>query len=140
PRESAALTTLVGNLLSEPHRDDVNRLAGLGVRYVVVPGPAATGDITALDGLAGLTRASTDVEELAGWQLSRSAAPAPPGSARVDSATGVTSSGQPSFIAANRTWWLTGQAAAWVFALVLAAPSLTRRDGISRLAAVGVEP
>ena len=68
-QEPAALTSLVASLLSQPGRGDVARLAARGIRYVVLPTPTAQGDVAVLDRLPGLTRASTDVTQLVGWQV-----------------------------------------------------------------------
>ncbi len=63
------LTGLVTDLLSEGQPEDVTRLADYGIAYVVLPSPADTDQIAQLDGLPGLTRASTNTRQLAGWQV-----------------------------------------------------------------------
>jgi hypothetical protein len=125
--ESTALTRVVGDLLSQPQPGDVRTLARMGVSYLVLPSPADPADVAALDAVPGLTRASTDLSELDGWQL-----PAGTGSRVPDGLTATLSAGQPHYLSANRPWWLAGEAAAWVVALVLAAPAISNRAGIVR--------
>jgi hypothetical protein len=45
------------------------KLADYGIAYVVLPSPSDTDQIAELDNLAGLTRASTNARQLAGWQV-----------------------------------------------------------------------
>ena len=63
------LTELLRTLLSHAEPDDVSQLADLGVEYVVLPQPADPAFVAALDGTVGLSRASTTVQRLVGWQL-----------------------------------------------------------------------
>jgi hypothetical protein len=128
--EPTAVTAVVGDLLSQPRLADVRRLARLGVSYVLIPAPAAAGDVAALDGLPGLTRASTDLAVLDGWRV---VGPAGAGGAvHADGSSTATSAGQPELLSAHRPWWLGGQCAAWLVALVLAGPAIERRTGIAR--------
>ncbi|MEP6667221.1 MAG: hypothetical protein ABJA81_12305, partial [Nocardioidaceae bacterium] len=67
--ESTGLTALVTSLLSDGRPEDLMMLADYGIAYVVLPVPADTDQIAELDSLAGLTRASTEARQLAGWQV-----------------------------------------------------------------------
>jgi GT2 family glycosyltransferase len=70
---STALDTLISDLLSEGQPSDADRLADFGIGYVMLPSPADPDLVTALDGLPGLTRASTDPSQVVGWQLDQPA-------------------------------------------------------------------
>lgn len=75
---SAALDDLVARLLSDARPSDVARLADFGIGYVVLPVPVDPGLEAELDGLGGLSRASSDVTRSLAWQLD-----APTGLARL---------------------------------------------------------
>ncbi len=86
PATSSALTALVTDLVSEATPEDVTRLADLGIAYVVLPAPYDTEQVAQLDGLAGLSRASTNSRQLAGWQVNL-----PTGLVRLEPADGTAS-------------------------------------------------
>jgi GT2 family glycosyltransferase len=69
PAVSSGLTDLVTDLVSEATPHDVTRLADYGIGFVVMPAPFDTDQVAQLDGLPGLTRASTNPRQLPGWQL-----------------------------------------------------------------------
>jgi hypothetical protein len=125
--ESTALTVVVGDLLSQPQPGDVRTLAAMGVAYLVLPRPTVAADVAALDAVPGLTRASTDLSELDGWQV-----PAPPPSRGGDRSAAAVFADQPGYLSDHRTWWLAGQGASWVVAVILAAPAISTRSGIVR--------
>lgn len=112
---SPELDALLGNVLSEGRPDDIAGLDALGVRYLVMPAPADPSLVAALDGLPGLTRASTDVDALVGWQIVDSDGPV-----AQDSADG-------------RVWWLVAEGVVLLVVVVLAAPSARRREGIAEV-------
>ena len=93
PEPSDKLTSLVTDLVSEATPEDVSRLADLGIAYVAVPAPYDTDQVAQLDGLPGLTRASTNPRLLAGWQVNL-----PTGLVRVEEANG-----SPAEVAAGAT-------------------------------------
>jgi GT2 family glycosyltransferase len=126
-QDSAALTSLVGSLLSQPGPDDVVRLTALRIRYVVLPAPTAQGDVAVLDRLPGLTRASTDVTQLVGWQVPR-AHSRKVGRQAQARASAASAEQQPAWLARHRPQWLAGEAVVWLVTLILAAPSLNRRN------------
>lgn len=86
PGPSDALTGLVTDLVSEPTPEDVTGLADLGIAYVVMPAPYDTDQVARLDGLPGLSRASTNPRQLAGWQVNL-----PTGLVRVEAGDGPAS-------------------------------------------------
>ena len=69
PDSEPELTDVLRRLLSQAGPEDVSALADLGIEYVVLPQPADADFVAALDGTLGLSRASTTVERLVGWQL-----------------------------------------------------------------------
>jgi GT2 family glycosyltransferase len=106
PRQ-ARLTTLVGELATEPTLDQVERLSRFGVGYLYLPPPAPPGLVGELDAVSGLVPASAPLPGARGWELEVA-----PGTEAVP----------PS----PRPWHtalLALQALALVVALVLAAPS-----------------
>ncbi len=109
-KESPELTALVADLISQGRPADIARLAQFAVGYVVVPRPYDDAVVAELDAIPGLSRASTNARQLAGWQ--------------VDAPTAL----DREVVSAEdaRGWWLVGQACAWVLALVLAAPGARR--------------
>ncbi|MBA2773595.1 MAG: glycosyltransferase family 2 protein [Nocardioidaceae bacterium] len=108
--ESPKLTALVADLISQGRPADIARLADFAVAYVVLPRPHDAAVVAEIDAIPGLSRASTNARQLAGWQVD-----APTGLDReVRSADG------------SRRWWLVGQGCAWLLALVLAAPGARR--------------
>lgn len=93
-----AVTDLVKDLVSEAAPDDVSRLADLGIAYVVLPAPYDTDQVAQLDGLPGLSRASTNSRQLAGWQVDL-----PTGLVRVQNAdTSVRSSAAGATVLASQ--------------------------------------
>ncbi len=130
PQESIRLGRLVADLLSEADPADVGRLATFGISYVVLAGPAPRTDVAMLDGLPGLTRASTDANRLAGWQVPASATTPVRVILARSAAVAESVTAQPSLVSAHRGVWLGAQAVAWFVALVAAAPSLARGGDI----------
>jgi GT2 family glycosyltransferase len=126
-QESSALTSLVGSLLSEPGPGDVSRLAARGIRYIVLPTPTAQGYVAVLDRLPRLTRASTDVTQLVGWQVP-TAHTRRVGRQALAQASAASAEQQPVWLARHRPQWLAGEALVWLVTLILAAPSLNRSD------------
>jgi GT2 family glycosyltransferase len=95
---TSPLGDLVADVVSEGRAADTDRLADFGIGFVMAPTPADPGLVAALDGLPGLTKASTDPEQVVGWRLDQ-----PSGFARVydpdargDGQTVSTSSGSGS--------------------------------------------
>lgn len=66
---SAALDRLIADTLSEGQLDDTRRLAAFGIQYVMLPSPADADLVSALDGLPGMSRASTDPDQVVGWRV-----------------------------------------------------------------------
>jgi GT2 family glycosyltransferase len=66
---AAALDDLVADVVSEGRSADADRLADFGIGFVMAPAPADPGLVASLDGLPGLTKASTDPAEVVGWRL-----------------------------------------------------------------------
>lgn len=107
--EQEPLTRLVGALAASPDGTDVDRLAGLGVRFVYAPPPVDSQLAGNLDVTDGLERASAPAPGSRGWQL------AGPG----------TGPERP-----ERVWysaWVGLQCLAVVIVLVLAAPTRRRQ-------------
>ncbi|MGI8578739.1 MAG: glycosyltransferase [Nocardioidaceae bacterium] len=125
-KPSAGLTNRVTNLLVEGSGHDLSRLSGLSIGYIVLPTPANQDLVARLDGLPGLTRASTSASVMSGWQV---------GAASAVSAARPT----PHPVDAHRKWWLIGQLVAWLIVAVLAAPALDRRLGLKLDRAPGVQ-
>lgn len=117
-KPSTALTNVVATLLTAGTSRDLDRLADLSISYIVLPTPANPDLVAELDGLPGLTRASTPAPVMSGWQVSSSAAGQGAGPAA------------PHPVDQHRGWWLIGQLLAWLIVGVLAAPSLDRRLGL----------
>jgi hypothetical protein len=63
------LDDLIADILSEGQPADADRLAAFGIGFVMLPNPADPDLVTALDGLPGLMRASTDPDRVVGWKL-----------------------------------------------------------------------
>ena len=185
---SAELDAVVADALSSSPETAVPTMADLGIGYVMMPSPADSALVAALDGLPGLTR-TTNTRQVVGWQLD-----VPVGFARVldspddagaaevfgtDAGAGSTKLGSGSVerearIAVppgndfqvrydgqmvraapdgtastypigpgagdlkvspggHRAWWLTLEALAWLVALVLATPSIARRQGLAEV-------
>jgi GT2 family glycosyltransferase len=122
------LTTLVSDLLSEPRPRAARWLAALDIRYVVLPSPADPRYVATLDGLAGLTRASTDIDQAVGWQVGHRVARSQAGRSAESWALAATADEQPALLSRHRPQWLAAEAAVWLVALVLATPSFIRRD------------
>jgi GT2 family glycosyltransferase len=64
-----ALDGIVADAVSEGRASDTARLADFGIGFVMIPAPADPGLVAALDGLPGLTKASTDPSSVVGWQF-----------------------------------------------------------------------
>jgi GT2 family glycosyltransferase len=95
---TTALDGLVADVVSEGRASDADRLADYGIGFVMVPAPADAGLVAALDGLPGLSKASTDPDQVVGWKFDQ-----PTGLARLrdparrgDGAALSTSSGSGS--------------------------------------------
>jgi GT2 family glycosyltransferase len=108
---SPRLASVVEDVLSQARPEDVPTLARMGIRYVVLPSPQAAAAVVRLDGLAGLSRTSTEQTVLSGWQLSAAADP-------------------PSAVMAGgdqRTGLVVSLVVLWVLVALLAAPGIRRR-------------
>ena len=69
--DDPALDELVRSLVSDTAAGAAERLAGLGVEYVVLPAPA-DGDVAAvLDATAGLAQASAEDRDTRAWRVAR---------------------------------------------------------------------
>lgn len=80
-KDQAPLTALVGKLLSSGSIDDVSDLAAQRVGFVYAPAPVDAQLGANLDGLSGVSPASSPDERSGAWQLDQqSAAPEPKGS------------------------------------------------------------
>jgi hypothetical protein len=66
---TTALGGLVADVVSEGRTVDADRLADFGIGFVMVPAPADPGLVAALDGLPGLSKASTDPNRVVGWKF-----------------------------------------------------------------------
>lgn len=65
---SARLDDVIADALSSSSPDAVPALVDQGIGYVMLPAPADTDLVAAFDGVPGLTRASTDADQVVGWQ------------------------------------------------------------------------
>jgi GT2 family glycosyltransferase len=117
PPPNAELTRLVTGLLSEATTADVERLAELGIVYVVLPAPYDTDQIAQLDGVPELSRASTNPHRVAGWHVD-----VPLGPVQLVDSSGA-SHADPG---GHRVLWLVAQGLLVVVAVVLAAPAVQR--------------
>lgn len=109
-QQPAGLAALVADVLSRERPSDVAALGARGIRYIVLPGRGRPAAINHLDGLAGLSRTSTNESALTGWEV----ASWRPVTAR--STDGV-----------SRVLWLALQGLLWIVTCVLAAPGVRRR-------------
>ncbi|QCC77846.1 hypothetical protein [Nocardioides daphniae] len=108
--EDGAMTDLVTRLVSAPSPRDVEALAERGVEYVVLPSPVDGRLSAGLDAVDGLVQASAEDRSTRAW--------------RVDRETSVA--GVSSEVGVGRVLLLVLQGAAWLLALVAAAPTLVR--------------
>ena len=108
--ESTQLTSVVRRLASRPSPEAVGDLAGFGVEYVVLPGPADPSVAAGLDATGGLTQASAERGTRA-WEVARDLDPG-----AVDGSASVL-----------RIFLLVLQGLAIVWVLVLCAPTANRR-------------
>jgi len=65
---STRLDDVIADALSSSSPDAVPTLVDLGIGYVMLPAPVDADLAAALDGVPGLTRASTDPDQVIGWQ------------------------------------------------------------------------
>jgi hypothetical protein len=185
---SPQLDAVVADALSSSAATSVPELVDFGVGYVMMPSPADPGLVAALDALPGLTRTSTNVEQVIGWQVDVPAGfarllddPGDLASAKVlgssngdvsadigagseerqvkvavppdagfeasldgesltrtaDSeastafAVGSASGDLSVSAGGHRGWWLALQSLLWIVVVVLATPSMARRQGIA---------
>ena len=70
---SPELDAVVADALSASPATAVPALVDFGVGYVMMPSPADPSLVTALDALPGLTRTSTNVQQVVGWQVDQPA-------------------------------------------------------------------
>jgi GT2 family glycosyltransferase len=68
---TSALDELVADAVSDGRVAAVDGLADFGIGFVMVPAPADPGLVAALDGLPGLSKASTDPDQVVGWKFDR---------------------------------------------------------------------
>ena len=66
---TAALDRLVADVVSEGRAADADSLADFGIGFVMIPAPADPSLVAALDGLPGLSKASTEPDQVVGWKL-----------------------------------------------------------------------
>ncbi|QCX28209.1 glycosyltransferase family 2 protein [Nocardioides jishulii] len=108
--EDREMTDIVTRLVSAPSPRDVEALAEHGIEYVVLPAPVDGRVSAGLDAVDGLVQASAEDRSTRAW--------------RVDRETSVA--GVASEVSAGRVLLLVIQGAAWLVALVAAAPTLVR--------------
>lgn len=107
-RDQAPLTDLVGRLVSGSAQDAVAALARERVGFVYAPGPVDAGLAASLDGLSGVSPASSPDDRARAWQLDQQS-------------TGKAASGNPLLP------WLVGlECLAMVVVAVFAAPTRAR--------------
>ena len=110
--EDARLTSLVRTLTSAPTAEAVEELAGLGIEYVVVPGPVDGRVSGGLDAVDGLVQASAGNRDTRAWRVDHT-----------PDASGVSSD-----VTLGRTALVALQGGVLVVTLVAAAPTvITRR-------------
>ena len=63
------LDAVIADALSASPVTAVPSLVDFGIGYVMMPSPADSGLVAALDSLPGLTRTSTNVDQVVGWQV-----------------------------------------------------------------------
>jgi GT2 family glycosyltransferase len=66
------LDDLVADVIAAGGASSADRLADFGIGFVMAPAPADPGLVAAFDGLPGLTKASTDTDQVVGWRLDQS--------------------------------------------------------------------
>lgn len=109
--EDRAMTDLVTRLVSAPVPRDVDLLAERGIEYVVLPSPVDGRLSSGLDAVDGLLQASAEDRSTRAWRVDRE----------------TSASGVSSRTSLGRSVLLVAQAAAWLVALVAAAPTVVRR-------------
>lgn len=112
-RSMSGATSLVTGLLSDAGPAGVRALAADGIGYLVLRAPAAPSAVAQLDGVPGLTRASSNPAVALGWHVDLPLSTGDPGGPQLS----------------HHAWWLVGEALAWLVALTLAAPAARRGDG-----------
>jgi hypothetical protein len=68
---SHALDDVIADIVSEGRAGDASRLTDFGIGYVMAPAPVDPALVAALNGLPGLSQASTDPDRVLGWQFSQ---------------------------------------------------------------------